>query len=446
MRNALCKLYVGCMFTLVSISSSWAESICENQVPVTNNNPAAITTSGNYSSSYPGIQAFDGNRSTMWISKTYQNPAWIAYQFNTAKKVDRYSIDFTNGSLTSRAPKNFELQAYSNGSWKTLDRRTNQINWGGSEKRSYLVSQSGYYTQYRLVIEEDNDDRAPIVVVSMGELLLETCGCQQSNELVPILTSNSSAVETSGIYDSSYPAWKAFDSSVNSMWISAVWQTPAWIGYSWGTPRYVDSYAITYANGSIRTRAPKVWELKGWNGSSWVTVDSRSNETNWGGFETRHYTVQTPGSYSKYRLQFNDDNDARAGVVVISLGNLSFKGCQIDSPQVVEANLYGQWHEDQNQSTADTEYYVPTSIDLGASRFRNHISLFQGGNGEFLRLAPNDAHYFVPTTWVLSGNKLTVTFTDSRWASTAGTFDYVYEIISAGNGVLHLKVISKTKR
>lgn len=446
MQNTLCKFSFGFIFAFSSITHSWADSTCENQIPVLNNNPAAITTSGDYSSSYPGSQAFDGNRTSMWISKTYQNPAWIAYQFNAAKKIDRYSIDFTNGSLTSRAPKNFELQAYSNGSWKTLDRRTNQINWAGSEKRSYAVGQAGYYSQYRLLVEEDNDDRAPIVVVSMGELSLETCGCQQSSELVPVLTSNTSAVETSGIYDSSYPAWKAFDSALASMWISKVWQTPAWIGYSWATPQFVDSYALTYANGSIRTRAPKVWELKGWNGSSWVTVDSRSNETNWGGFETRTYTVQTPGSYSKYRLQVADDNDTRAGVVVISLGNLSFKGCQLDNTQIVEAKLYGQWHEDQNQSDAGIEHYVPTSIDLGAARFRNRISLFQGGSGEVLRLAPNDAHYFVSTTWILSGNKLTVTFTDSRWPSTAGTYDYVYEVLSTENNSLRLKVISKIKR
>jgi hypothetical protein len=146
----------------------------------------------------------------------------------------------------------------------------------------------------------------------------------------------------------------------------------------------------------------------------------------------------------KYRLLVADDNDTRIGVVVISLGNLSLKGCELNT--VAAANLYGDWHEDPAQSTAGIEHYVPTSIDLGASRFRNMISFFAGGTGKIFRLAPNDGHYFVNTTWALSGNKVTVTFTDNTWASTAGTYDYVYEVLSASGGNLRLKVVSKTKR
>ncbi|MCE3251701.1 MAG: uncharacterized protein K0Q67_711 [Cellvibrio sp.] len=444
MKKIFYKTVVSLCAALLLNSYAGAQSQCANQVPVLNNIPSAITTSGNYDSSYPGWLAFDGNISSMWISNTYQNSAWIAYQFSSAKKIDRYTIDFSNGTLTSRAPRDFELQGLSNGVWKTLDRRTNQINWLGVEKRSFSISQPGSYSQYRLFIEQDNDDRAPIVAVSIGELSLETCGCDSSTELVPILNANSAAVSVSGVIDSSYPGWKAFDSSFSSMWISAIGQTPAWIGYEWTSPRFVDSYAITYANGSITTRAPKIWQLQGWNGSAWTTVDSRTNEINWSGFQTRNYTVQSPGSYLKYRLLVADDNDTRIGVVVISLGNLSLKGCELNT--VAAANLHGDWHEDPAQSTAGIEHYVPTSIDLGASRFRNMISFFAGGTGKIFRLAPNDGHYFVNTTWALSGNKVTVTFTDNTWASTAGTYDYVYEVLSASGGNLRLKVVSKTKR
>ncbi len=444
MKQNLYRSLIGFCAALVLSSQVGAQSQCSNQVPVFTYNPGAVTTSGDYDSSYPGWLAFDGNDNSMWISNTYQNSAWIAYQFSSSKRVDRYSIHFSNGTLTGRAPRDFELQAYSNGTWKTLDRRTNQINWLGSEKRTFTVGQPGYYTQYRLFIEQDNDDRAQIVAVSIGELSLESCGCDSSSDLVPVLGADNSSVSVSGAYDSTYAGWKAFDSSLSSMWISAVGQTPAWIGYEWSNSRYVDSYAITYANGSITTRSPKIWQLQGWNGAAWITVDSRSNEINWSGFETRNYTVQTPGSYSKYRLVVADDNDTRTGVEVISLGNLSLKGCELNI--IAAVNLHGDWHEDNTQSGVGIEHYVPTSIDLGAARFRNMISFFAGGTGKILRLAPNDAHYFVNTTWVLTGNKLTVTFTDNKWSSTAGTYDYTYEVLSAGSGNLRLKVISKTKR
>ena len=151
------------------------------------------------------------------------------------------------------------------------------------------------------------------------------CGPNPS-DLVPTLTGNSSAVSTSGTYSSSYPAWKAFDSS-SSMWISEVWETPAWIQYNFGSNKKVTKYTITNTNGSLTSRAPKNFQLRGWNGSSWVTVDNRTNQTGWVSGTPRTYTVQSPGNYSQYRLHITDDNDSRSGVVVISIGNLEFRGC-----------------------------------------------------------------------------------------------------------------------
>ncbi|MES2675868.1 MAG: discoidin domain-containing protein [Pseudomonadota bacterium] len=444
MKKISYKYFIGFCAALMLSSQAGAQSQCANQVPVHTYNPGAVTTSGNFDNGYAGWFAFDGSYSSMWISNTYQNSAWIAYQFSINKRVDRYSIHFSNGSLTSRAPRDFQLQALSNGTWITLDNRTNQNNWLGNEKRTFTVSQPGSYSHYRLFITNDNDDSAAIVAVSIGELALESCGCDSSVELVPALSTNTSAVSVSGVFSSAYPGWKAFDNSMSSMWLSAQGQTPASIGYEWTTPRFVDSYALTYANGSITSRAPKNWQLQGWNGASWTTVDSRPNETNWSGFQTRQYTVQTPGSYSKYRLVIADDNAIGAGIVVISLGNLSLKGCEMNT--FTAASLQGDWHEDNAQSGTDFQHYVPTSVDLGASRFREAISFYAGGAGRIYRLAPNDGHYYVNTTWTLNGKQVTVTFTDNKWSTTAGTYDYVYEVVSASTGNLRLKVISKTKR
>jgi len=49
--------------------------------------------------------------------------------------------------------------------------------------------------------------------------------------------------------------------------------------------------------------APKTWTLEYWNGSSWVTADTRSNITSWGttaNFIT--FTVASPGSSTRWRL------------------------------------------------------------------------------------------------------------------------------------------------
>ncbi|XXF78814.1 SBBP repeat-containing protein [Myxococcaceae bacterium GXIMD 01537] len=148
--------------------------------------------------------------------------------------------------------------------------------------------------------------------------------------LVPTMTSATAPAGTvtrSGVYDSSYEAWRAFDASTNSMWISAVKQTPAWIAYEFADgPKLLTRYALTYTNGDITTRAPKEWTFEGWNGSAWVVLDTRTNQTGWTNAR-REYTLATPANYAKFRLNVSDDNDTRTGVEVISLGRMELIGC-----------------------------------------------------------------------------------------------------------------------
>ncbi|HXU64493.1 MAG TPA: hypothetical protein VN962_22495 [Polyangia bacterium] len=156
---------------------------------------------------------------------------------------------------------------------------------------------------------------------------LSTCGA----DLVPVMTgatTPSGAVLSSGALSSDYDPWHAFDGSNTSMWISPQGQDPTTIGYAWSDgPRLVRAYAITYANGTILTRAPSAWTFQGLLGDAWISLDSREGETGWAGFERRVYPIDTPGLYSEYRLSITDDNDATSGIVVVSMGNLELIGC-----------------------------------------------------------------------------------------------------------------------
>jgi hypothetical protein len=158
-------------------------------------------------------------------------------------------------------------------------------------------------------------------------------GWSSCTNQVPAMTSAtapSGQVTRSGVYDSGYEGWKTFDSSPTSLWISQVGQTPAWVAYAATSPRYVNKYSITYANGSILTRAPRNWQLQGWNGSSWSTIDNRVSQRGWLGLETRSYLVTIPASYTSYRLYVTEDNDDRTdmpGIVALSLGRLTLESC-----------------------------------------------------------------------------------------------------------------------
>ncbi len=186
---------------------------------------------------------------------------------------------------------------------------------------------------------------APSEAEAVGSIE-QALGC--STQLAPTMTSATAPqgqVFSSGNYSSEYPEWRAFDSSTSSMWISSLKTTPAIIGYDSGAALRVTRYAITYSNGSITTRAPKDWVFEGWNGSSWVTLDTRTNQTGWPGFQRREFAVTTPGNYSKHRLRISDDNDTRAGVEVISLGNLELGGCDASGNPLWYRNLgsSGAW-------------------------------------------------------------------------------------------------------
>jgi len=154
--------------------------------------------------------------------------------------------------------------------------------------------------------------------------------CAPTN-LVPTMTSSTSPsglVTRSGVYDSTYEAWQAFDGNNNSMWISGVFQTPAWIAYQWGDgQRFVTSYAIDFVNGSLTSRAPRDWTFEGWDGATWTVIDTRFSQVDWQGVERRAFNVAFPGNYNAYRLNVSDDNDDRAGVVVVSMGRLEIIGC-----------------------------------------------------------------------------------------------------------------------
>ncbi|MCP3102847.1 hypothetical protein LZ198_28615 [Myxococcus sp. K15C18031901] len=154
---------------------------------------------------------------------------------------------------------------------------------------------------------------------------------------VPVMTGTmtpSGLASASSIYAPAFDAWKVFDNvdTSASMWISNIGQLPVWLQYEWmDGARYVTRYALTFANGSLTSRAPRSWTLQGWTGSTWAVLDTRTNETNWLGVERREYTIASPGAYPRYRLHVTEDNDPRTGIEVISLAKFDLMGCAQDT-------------------------------------------------------------------------------------------------------------------
>jgi len=145
-----------------------------------------------------------------------------------------------------------------------------------------------------------------------------------ASNAVPIMTSNTSPSGTasaSSIYSSPYDAWRAFDNDAGwTCWVSRIGGIPAWISYEFTEPKYITGYFILPQYGSLKDRSPKNWTFQGWDGTSWVLLDTRTNirndiEWNSSGLS---FIIKNPGLYSKYRLYISAVN----GSSVVSIRQL----------------------------------------------------------------------------------------------------------------------------
>ncbi|MDF2851826.1 hypothetical protein [Sphingobacterium multivorum] len=69
----------------------------------------------------------------------------------------------------------------------------------------------------------------------------------------------------------------------------------------------IGAYTLTSGNDAIE-RDPKSWFLEGsLDGTNWVTIDARTNESFPNRIQTRRFNVQKPGSYKFYRLNVTEN-------------------------------------------------------------------------------------------------------------------------------------------
>jgi hypothetical protein len=190
--------------------------------------------------------------------------------------------------------------------------------------------------------DEYLDDSANDLTELISTSVQSLSACQSpGGALVPTMSSNTSPsglVTQSGVYGSGYEGWQAFDDTTATLWLSNMYTSSVWLGYEWGggTSKTVSSYEIKYANGSCcEQRGPKNWTLQGWNGSTWITVDTVTNQTGWYAYSVRTYSVDTPGTYSKYRLNVTADNynNATYPITLVSIASLQLYGA-VSAPQV----------------------------------------------------------------------------------------------------------------
>lgn len=100
-----------------------------------------------------------------------------------------------------------------------------------------------------------------------------------------------------GAYSSGINATFAFDNVYTNYWSSST--VPAQLGGDAGT---IAATRYRVVVGASADAAPKSWTFEGWNGASWITLDTKSNQPAWFPFESRSYEFTNATVYSRYRI------------------------------------------------------------------------------------------------------------------------------------------------
>lgn len=124
---------------------------------------------------------------------------------------------------------------------------------------------------------------------------------------IPTMTSNTlpSGTVTSRDAPSSAEAWRVFDSTN----IGVQFGPPdGWIAYAFASgSKVADAYYLS-ADGPNPDMMIASWQVQGYDGITWITLDSRNNERGWTANERRYYEFVNTTAFQAYRLIWTSTN------------------------------------------------------------------------------------------------------------------------------------------
>ncbi|GCD11784.1 hypothetical protein [Clostridium tagluense] len=316
-----------------------AKEYTENIIPnmTSNNTPSGtVSSSGCLNSSWYDFNAF--NYATLtngWIGNI-ANGSWIQYQFNTGKKIKKYTISNVTGANNIRYPRGFSLKASNTGLFTgeevTLDTQINLIFTNG-EKKTFICSTIPKisYLYYRITDIASSTWQPVISMIEMMEevnktkfLLKDGNKCKSvsvdkyTDDLIPIMISNTSP---SGIASASgehvgkipYQAWRAFDDkSIKGLSSWGIKTIIGWLAYEFPVAQRINKYTLlgySQYDSEWKSLMPNSWTFEGSNDSStWVILDTQNNINDWQDSVKKTFMFNNGIAYKKYRININKNN------------------------------------------------------------------------------------------------------------------------------------------
>ncbi|WP_176560234.1 discoidin domain-containing protein [Brevibacillus dissolubilis] len=151
-------------------------------------------------------------------------------------------------------------------------------------------------------------------------------------DLIPPMTSNTlpigSAKSNTPLGEYVGDEFTVFDDNVNSYWYTTRIDTSegSWLDYEFPVDEIVEKYSITPPGDGNYVYAPASWELLATqDGTTWNRIDGPVQATAWSPGTKKEFTVDTPGSYKKYRIRFTHSSNYN-GSTSIALAEAEFIG------------------------------------------------------------------------------------------------------------------------
>ena len=137
----------------------------------------------------------------------------------------------------------------------------------------------------------------------------------ETGGVTPLMTTNTAPSGTAANDDGDADAFEAFDR--DSATSTIMGGLPAWVSYDFdaAATKIADAYWIraVATNAANLDNSPTGWLFQGYNGSSWITLDTRSNEDGWTFGEVRFFEFPNETGYQSYRLYITTNDGDTAG-------------------------------------------------------------------------------------------------------------------------------------
>jgi len=131
----------------------------------------------------------------------------------------------------------------------------------------------------------------------------------------PLMTSNTAPSGTVSDDGGGTNSYKVFDRDKTSVWVRGAPTGNLAYDFPGTNTKVCDAYWIRMGS-TGGPKAPAAWDFQGYDGTNWITLDSRQAETGWSRSEIRFYDFQNKTAYQSYRINVTageDDSNVNIG-------------------------------------------------------------------------------------------------------------------------------------